>query len=182
MSKDSDSFYKDVKVVETEYKPSFCERVYDFYLDYCPNWIYRINHFFVELFNPYNWYRHLRWFVQRRIRGFDDRITWNLDGEILNWLYPRLKRFSEITAAYPDRCGSFKNWEKELKGKVHQLYLISTYEDLDFPKEEIKKWLTKEDKEYCKKWGTATESTKAYYNCYHDFMDWLAKNIGHLWW
>lgn len=45
------------------------------------------------------WWRH---FWQRRYRGFDDSVTWNLDVEMARWLLPRLKRFKEVTICYPD--------------------------------------------------------------------------------
>lgn len=38
---------------------------------------------------------HLKWFWQRRTRGFDDRDLWNLDNTIIQFIYPRLKVFRD---------------------------------------------------------------------------------------
>lgn len=40
--------------------------------------------------------RHLRWWWQRRTRGFDERTLWNLDFELYRWLAPRLRAFYEF--------------------------------------------------------------------------------------
>lgn len=45
--------------------------------------------------------RHLRWWWQRRTRGFDERILWNLDTELYRWLAPRLRAFYEYQSS-PD--------------------------------------------------------------------------------
>jgi len=38
--------------------------------------------------------RRIRWWVQRRRRGFDDRELWSLDSTITDFVYPRLKAFN----------------------------------------------------------------------------------------
>jgi len=35
----------------------------------------------------------IKWFFQRRFRGFDDRDVWGLDSAITRFVYPRLKEF-----------------------------------------------------------------------------------------
>lgn len=42
--------------------------------------------------------RQIKFFFQRRTRGFDDSITWSLDTQISEWIIPRLKKFREIGA------------------------------------------------------------------------------------
>ena len=32
--------------------------------------------------------RRIKWFFQRRFRGFDDRETWNVDETFYKWLLP----------------------------------------------------------------------------------------------
>ena len=39
--------------------------------------------------------RRIRWFIQRRRRGFDDRELWSLNDTITRFVYPRLKAFAE---------------------------------------------------------------------------------------
>jgi hypothetical protein len=40
--------------------------------------------------------RRLRFLWQRLTRGFDDSVTWDLDGIFVKFILPRLKRFREI--------------------------------------------------------------------------------------
>lgn len=47
------------------------------------------------------WRRKLRFFIQRRIRGWDDSETWSLDSSLARIILPRLKRFRELTIAHP---------------------------------------------------------------------------------
>ena len=41
--------------------------------------------------------RRLKWFIQRRRRGFDDRELWSLDHTIARYVYPRLKAFNKLS-------------------------------------------------------------------------------------
>jgi len=45
--------------------------------------------------------RAWRLWWQRRWRGWDDSVTWDLDTEIATFILPRLKRFRELTQAIP---------------------------------------------------------------------------------
>ena len=125
--------------------------------------------------------RKVRFFFQRLIRGFDDSDTWDLEDVFYRWLLPRLKRFSEITCAYPMRCKSFDEWKKELGKRVKQLDMIVNVDDMDFneyryiPKDKLKKWL----KEGTSK-SVLNMSAKSY--CIEDFNKWFSKNITELWW
>jgi hypothetical protein len=49
--------------------------------------------------------KHIRWFVQRKLRGFDDRDTWSLDTTIAKFVSPRLKRYRYFITGvkYPKR-------------------------------------------------------------------------------
>ena len=44
--------------------------------------------------------RHLRWFWQRRIRGFDDRELWSLDISLAEYIVPRLKAFRDVNVEH----------------------------------------------------------------------------------
>ena len=41
--------------------------------------------------------RQKRWEKQRRKYGFDDRETWNLDVQFIEWLYSHLMMYKEVT-------------------------------------------------------------------------------------
>ena len=40
--------------------------------------------------------RNRRWRKQRRKYGFDDRETWSLDEQFIQWIYTRFKMYKEI--------------------------------------------------------------------------------------
>jgi hypothetical protein len=62
--------------------------------------------------------RSIRYWIQRRIRGFDDRIFWSFDVEVAQFLLPRLNRYIELREHsfeenYPM---SEKMWNEMMKG------------------------------------------------------------------
>ena len=65
-----------------------------------------------------DWYlikRRFRYFWQRRTRGWDDSVTWNLDEQIAIWLAPRMRRFQEIKAGHPAYMEEEKEWDDEIE-------------------------------------------------------------------
>lgn len=137
-----------------------------------PKWLriwWSIEDFFINMLSPKRWYRRIKYFLQRLIRGFDDSETWNLDTTFLNWLYPRFKRFIELNGGYPEDRGSFENWENELNYRLEQLKMLVDYDEFDFP--------------YGKEWDKEKhDNNSGYWNCAIDFMKWFSENIFHLWW
>src|SRR5271154_326089 len=45
--------------------------------------------------------RSIRFWWQRRIRGWDDSQTWSLDHSLAKLILPRLKRFQELSIGRP---------------------------------------------------------------------------------
>ncbi len=45
--------------------------------------------------------RAIKFWFQRRIRGWDDSETWSLDFSLAKLILPRLKRFKELTIGVP---------------------------------------------------------------------------------
>ena len=41
--------------------------------------------------------RRIKWFIQRRRRGFDERELWGLDYTIAKYVYPRIKAFNKFS-------------------------------------------------------------------------------------
>ena len=72
--------------------------------------------------------RRRKWEQERRIYGFDERETWNLNYSFYLWLYERLKRFLEVA------CIDLDWHEFEYNGKKYtQRVLIKmTLERLEF--------------------------------------------------
>lgn len=48
-------------------------------------------------------FRRVRWWWQRRERGWDDRETWNIDCELARWAAPRLETYRDKAIGYPHR-------------------------------------------------------------------------------
>lgn len=55
--------------------------------------------------------RDLKWWFQKKRRGWSDKEIWNLDNTIVEWLVPRLKEFKKITQGYPGNLESFEQWQ-----------------------------------------------------------------------
>lgn len=125
--------------------------------------------------------RKFKFFFQRLIRGFDDSETWDLADTYYRWLEPRLKRFKEVTFAYPMRCKSMDKWKKELDKRCKQLQEINTIEDFEFsdwsyiPKKDFVKLMKKGIPN-----STLCATAKEY--AIQDFNKWFYKNVNELWW
>ena len=115
-----------------------------------------IEEFFINWFSPKRWCRRIKFFWQRRTRGFDDSETWDLDDTFLKWFLPRFERFNELNNGYPEDRGSFENWKNEINQRIIQLKAI-----LD---------------------GDNNWYTEGYEKEIDDFLNWFKDNIRHLWW
>jgi hypothetical protein len=66
-------------------------------------------------------FRHIKWWWQRRTRGFDDRDLWSLDYTIAKFILPRLKSFKYNTIAYPATPKMMKiQFDRSLSEKEHK--------------------------------------------------------------
>lgn len=61
--------------------------------------------------------RNIRFFVQRKIRGWDDSDTWSLDYQIAKFALPRLKRFKDISPIVPNNLTEEK-WNEILDSMI----------------------------------------------------------------
>lgn len=153
---------------QEEYKEIFepeKESWKDKLFDTVPYWLYQL---WCEYLKPSSIKRIIKFWWQRKTRGFDDSETWNLDTTFLDWLYPRFKRFIELNGGYPENRGSFENWENELNYRLEQLKMLVDYDEFDFP--------------YGNAWDEKGDNNRGYWNCAINFMKWFSENIFHLWW
>ena len=58
--------------------------------------------------------RHLKWFIQRRIKGFDERELWNLDITVAEFILPRFIEFRK------NHLHIFDEEEDDLKQIIHR--------------------------------------------------------------
>ena len=103
--------------------------------------------FHAEWFKLRSWKRKIKFFFQRRIRGFDDSEIWDLDYSFMKWLLPRLKRFQEVSdGTYPGNLTNAE-WQKQLTTAIENLTFIlenDEFEDGYFKKREaFFKWFCK---------------------------------------
>lgn len=66
--------------------------------------------------------RSLRYWWQRRTRGWDDSDTWSLDGTIAKFALPRLKRFRELNNGFPGGDDmTMEKWNAQLDDMIYAL-------------------------------------------------------------
>lgn len=90
--------------------------------------------------------RQFRWWKQRRDYGFDDRETWNLDYEFIEWLYSHCMMYKE-------KAGDVVNLE------FHKV----TWDDKEYTQIEIIDFIIESTREYLKesaKWNLSNETMK----------------------
>ena len=66
--------------------------------------------------------RHIKWWWQRRTRGWDNRDLWSLDITVFEFLLPRLKKFAVSSKGYPMDTTS-EGWDEELAKMIRSIEL-----------------------------------------------------------
>lgn len=109
------------------------------------------------------WFRNLdlkrqwRWFKQRRKQGFDERVTWNLDGALAKWMAPKIKLFKQLNVGYPHEL-TWEQWNAILDELIWAFEWRSSKNYWDEDLDELK-------------------STR-----YRTAMEMFGKFIWHMWW
>ena len=165
-------------------KPKWYQKLDDWLFDHSNVYAY-IWRFYNNHLSPSQIKRMVKFFFQRRIRGFDDSETWALDWTFYNWIYPRLKRFAKVMQAYPTNT-TYEDWKAELEKRVKQLDDLIHICEFDFTdwsyiSDEEMKFLRQKEKEDGGDW-TSTINATAYERCEDDFNKWFCENVNQLWW
>ena len=84
------------------------------------------------------WKRDLKFFWQRRTRGWDDGETFSLDYSLAKLIAPRLRRFREITIGIPNGK-SERKWKEELDKMIASFEFAGSEAVWDASPEEFKK-------------------------------------------
>lgn len=86
-------------------------------------------------------HKRIKWWWQRRTRGFDDRELWNLDLTVAKFILPRLKQFSKKIDGYPPELCQPTVWSDMLddmiftfESKIKNFPLGFDPEDQDYKK------------------------------------------------
>jgi len=74
--------------------------------------------------------RKLKFFWQRKTRGFSDRETWSLYTEIAKFTLPRLKRFKEVNCGFPHNYTE-ETWNKVLDDMIFAINYAANHDDMD---------------------------------------------------
>jgi hypothetical protein len=82
--------------------------------------------------------RPIKFFFQRRIRGFSDDETWSLDYEMSQWIAPRLRRFKELNCGFPGGLTS-EEWDKILDEMIWTFEFYGSDDSFCNPDEELYK-------------------------------------------
>lgn len=139
-------------------------------------WVYNI-------VDPLRMVKHrVKWFFQRRFRGFDDREIWNIDETFYKWLLPRLKVFQVKACAYPTRYKSMSSWQKELVNRIKQLELIIDYDYCEHEFPNLERYLSENQINKLKQTLDKGQINYVAFNsCVDNFNKWFSKNIRDLW-
>ena len=74
----------------------------------------------------------LKFWFQRRIRGWDDSCTWNLDTSLSSLILPRLKRFKVLTNGWPDNhFKTMEEWEEAIDKMIYSFTFYSEEKQYD---------------------------------------------------
>lgn len=106
--------------------------------------------------------RSVKFWYQRRTRGWDDSETWSLDHTLAQIILPRLKRLKELKCGYPSHLsekpieeydkydyGAEKKWDEiidemiaafEIVADEDRWYAVPSDEDLKIYKKGMKKF------------------------------------------
>lgn len=63
-----------------------------------PNWLYRLGH----NLNVVNWYRNIKWFIQRGTRGYADKDAWSADSYLCEVIAGLAGHLHEHHVGFPD--------------------------------------------------------------------------------
>lgn len=69
--------------------------------------------------------RRIRFIYQKLTRGFSDDEMWDLGGDTIKYVLPRLKRYREICPCYPGWHTSLEEWRKDLDDMIYAFEIYS---------------------------------------------------------
>lgn len=78
------------------------------------------------IYNIFN-IRSIKFFIQRKTRGWDDSETWSLDWEIIKFTLPRLERFKELAGGLSYCVNSEEEWNNILDQIIWSFKYIICY-------------------------------------------------------
>ena len=75
--------------------------------------------------------RKLRFFWQRLTRDWDDSETWCMDWNFAKHILPRLRRFKQITKAYPTELTP-EQWDEILDQMIYSFYYYASEKEFQW--------------------------------------------------
>lgn len=125
----------------------------------------------IIIYKIQDWLRSLKWWLQKKKRGWSDLELWNLDDTVSKWIVPRLKAFRAETIGCPPDM-EFIDWQLEISEMIFGFEFDGPewYEKNVFPikDQDAKNAKIKEYIDLCKR--------------AEDGRILFAKRFDHLWW
>ena len=125
----------------------------------------------IIIYKIQDWLRSLKWWLQKKRRGWSDLELWNLDDTVSKWIVPRLKAFRANTIGCPPDM-EFTDWQIEIGEMIFGFEFDGPewYEKNVFPikDQDAKNAKIKEYIDLCKR--------------AEDGRILFAKRFDHLWW
>ena len=124
---------------------------------------------FQDYLNPKDWYKEVKYFIQRGIRGYSDRDLWSYDWHLSKVIRDGLRDLAKNTHGHPCNFKTQKSWEKKLNEIANSFnFHINGEDDIihnKFTELRKDKSLTKEQKEkeykkVCKKYEKLSEKNR----------------------
>lgn len=85
--------------------------------------------------------RELKFFWQKRTRGFSDKETWSLYTNIAKYTLPRLKKFKELKFCHPGNI-TYEQWNEVLNDMIFAINYAANHDNMDetlFKKKDYKR-------------------------------------------
>lgn len=138
---------------------------------YC--WWYPVRRFIIHWVTC--WHKELKWFIQRRVRGYDDSDMWDLYSYLGNHIVKCLKQFIKGGGcSYPSRMKGIDEWHKEIQDMIDGFDFLANHDDdkhdpweLGMSIEEFKKYTEFRDKQF----KEATEKAHKFIDSFGDLWD-----------
>lgn len=118
------------------------------------------NKFKYKLLRGWRWFlripREIKWFSQKRIKGYSDQDLWNLYYPLGKHIVKCLKAFKKINRqGYPGYAKTSKKWEKILDDMIYGWETLTNWDDIEGNILEKYEDIWKEDELFgrCKSWS-----------------------------
>lgn len=105
------------------------EDTHFFYRQYMK--VYRLFFTTTRLISPYNIKNQIKWFYQRRTKGFSDNETWDLYHNVCCYILPRLKHLRDNVHGHPMEFKDIEEWQSKIDTMIKSFEIVKD-DDIDY--------------------------------------------------